>query len=287
MDTLLLWAAKLVRLGGPVTVIVAAQLFLKPKSENAAKWVTLGGALAVVSPAWDIADTLLRGLPFIPVVTALLHAAWPVLTAAAVAGIAWGVMVLLDEANPPKVTLPPALQNVKAGGANKFALGFWFVLGVLFVFGSSRTYGESSGALETMGVSYQVSRWLTPLGFVAALALVQFAGWWLQKNEGLAKWLLTRRPQDVLWSYTHQLTVKRNGVVTGVHWSAQVSSASGYRVGLPASGQEHAQSLVVAVAQHCPGVLLGFSPENAAAYLAKRKALEAQPAPAVAPTTLR
>ena len=136
----------------------------------------------------------------------------------------------------------------------------------------------SGGELEQLGVPYQLTRFLIPLGFVVALALVQFASWRLQQHEGLAKWLLTRRPHDVLWSYTHQLTVRRNGVVTGVHWSAMVSSASGYRVGLPALGQDHAQALVVAVATHCPGILLGFSPENAAAYLAKRKALEAQAA---------
>lgn len=278
MDTLFFWVAKLVRLGGPATVIIAAQLFLKPKSEPATKWVTVGGALALVTPAWDLVASVLRGLPLLAIPGTLVHAASPVLSASAVACIAWGLVLLLDEANPPKVTLPPALQTVRTGGANKFALGFWFVLGVLFVFGTTRGYDGSGGELEQLGVPYQLTRFLIPLGFVVALALVQFAGWRLQQHEGLAKWLLTRRPHDVLWSYTHQLTVRRNGVVTGVHWSAMVSSASGYRVGLPALGQDHAQALVVAVATHCPGILLGFSPENAAAYLAKRKALEVQAA---------
>lgn len=288
IDQLTHYALLLLRIIAPTAVIFAAQLFLKPKSENAAKWVTLSAAFAVLRPTWDALWPFISTVSVLSPVNWLVHTISPVLTAAAIAGISWGLVQLVDEANPPRMTLPPILESARGVAANKFALIFWLIGGGLAILGTSgRMWEELSESMYSLPLPPMVVRFLPLLAYFAALALIQYAAWRVQQHGGLARWIMTRRPQDVLWVYPHQLTVKRNGFVTGVHWTAMVSTTSGYRVGLTASGQEHASALVLAVAQHFPGVIVGFSPEAAAAYTAKRKALAPQPAAAVPPTTLR
>jgi len=288
IDQLTHYALLLLRIIAPAAVIFAAQLFLKPKSERAAKWVTVAAALAVVRPLWDALWLFLSRITLLEPLNSLVHMFSPVFMGAAIAGISWGLVQLVDEANPPRVTLPPVLETARGVGANKFALIFWLVGGGLAILGTSgRMWEELNESMYFLPFPPMVVRFL-PLGaYFAALALIQYTAWRVQQHGGLARWILTRRPEDVLWVYPHQLTIKRNGVTTGVHWTAMVSTTSGYRVGFTAHGQEHAHALVLAVAQQHPGVIVGFSAESAAAYTAKRKALTQQTAAVIPPTTLR
>ena len=102
---------------------------------------------------------------------------------------------------------------------------------------------------------------------VLALVGVLAGSVWVEKQGPLGRWVLQRRPDQVVWSYVHQLRVvnRRTGSST-THWSAQLGLASGVLVPLPAQGELHAQQLVAAVMERCPGVALGFSPENATRF---------------------
>lgn len=101
------------------------------------------------------------------------------------------------------------------------------------------------------------------LAAVAGVALALAGSVWVEKQGGLAHWVLERRPDLVVWAYPHQLKViNRQTRTTSIHWSAKM----GVVVMLPATSEQQAQVLAASVAQHCPGITIGYSADHFARF---------------------
>lgn len=231
---------------GAAAIMVLAQTQIKERSEQAALALTIGAGLEV---AYLLGRQFYGG--------ELLWFAAPLVHVGAAGGVAYGLITLIEAVNPRRpAPLPAALATLKDPEVS-------IALRVIF------------GVFALMGV-FATGRY-NLLGSAAALVAIAgaLAGTvWVERQGPLARWILERRPELVVWSYVHQLkVVNRQTGSTTVHWSAQLGLASGARIPLPALGEQHAQTLVAGVMERCPGVVLGFSPENAARFKASPEAM--------------
>lgn len=234
---------------GAAGVIVLAQLQVKEHSEQAALALTIGGGLEA---AYLLARYFLT--------SEYLWAAGPLVQVGAAGAVAFGLITLVDELNPKQPSpLPATLENHQQAGPN-------IPLRVMFgVFGSMAVLASAM----RMGPVLSISGLLAIAG-----ALVGSV--WVEKQGPLGRWVLQRRPDLVVWSYVHQLRVvnRKTGSST-THWSAQLGLASGTLVPIPALTEQHAQSLVAAVMERCPGIALGFSAENSTRFKSSPPAMRA------------
>lgn len=234
---------------GVAGVIVLAQTQVRERSEKAALGLTIGAGLE--------AAYLLAGY-FVQ--SEWLWAVAPLVQVSAAAGVAYGLITLVDELNPKlPAPLPAVLASHKQAGPNLFLRYFFGFFGLVGVLSS----GLRGGALA-------------PLTSLLAIGATLAGSVWVEKQGPLGRWLLERRPDLVVWSYVHQLTVvnRKTGSRT-THWSAQLGLSSGVKVALPTLGELAAQQLVGGVTERCPGVVLGFSPENAQRFAKSPEAMRA------------
>lgn len=245
IDTLLTFLPLL----GAAAVIVLAQTQVKDRSERASLFLSAGAGV-------EILFTLARHFW----AHELLWMAGPLVHAGALGAVTYGLMILVDELNPKLGgLLPGALATHKEAAPNTFQRYFFGAFGVLGILGTGLQH-----SLPLAGAS------------LLALGGVLWGSLWLERQGPLGKWVLERRPDQVVWSYVYQLkVVNRQTGSTSVHWSAQVGLSTGALVPLPADGELHAQHLVAAVRERCPQALLGFSAENAARFKSTPQAMRA------------
>lgn len=245
---------QLLPLLGAAGVIVVAQLQVKEHSEQAALALTVSGGL-------EAATVLARKF----IASEWLTLAAPLLQFGAVAGVAFGLITLMATLHPRKPTpLPAALANHQETKPNiplKVALG---IVGLLGLLNGSMQYGRPLLA---------ISGGLALVGTLAGAV-------WVERQGPLGRWVLERRPDQVVWSYVHQLHVVNRRTRSSVtHWSAQLGLASGAVVPLPATTEEQAKTLVAGVLERCPGITLGFTPENATRFKSSPAAMRAGAGP--------
>jgi len=233
---------------GAAAVILAAQLKVRERSDRAAMLMSVG-------PGVYVLVMLVRQF----VQSELLWALAPVVTVGAIGSVVYGLFVLMEALHPRHGRpLPPLLA---AGGPphkpNLFIRGFFGFFGVMAIFAG---FGRMGGGSGMVGVV---------LG-VAALLGTLYGSWWVDKQGPAHRWVLEHKPELIIWTYVHQLTVvnRRYGTRT-VHWSAQLGLSTGEKVGIPASGEQGAQALVGSVLQLRPGIIAGYSPENVARFVAQ------------------
>lgn len=232
---------------GAGAIIVLAQLRVKERSEKAALLLTAGAGLEV---AYVLAAQFVGGQ--------WLSLLSPLVQVGSVAGVVYGLYLLLDEAHPKQASaLPAALAAHQEAGPNLFIRGFVGFFGVAAMI--------AGGALE----------W--PLLLVPALLALAGAlagSMWVERQGPLGRWVLERRPDLVVWSYVHKLKVvnRRSGTST-LHHSAQVGLVTGAVVPLPAGSELQAQTLVRGVAERCPGISLGYTPEQASRFKSSPQSL--------------
>lgn len=221
-------------------VVAFAQLQVKPRSGEAALGMTVGGG---VEAAYLLATRFVQ-VPF-------LGTLGPVFHVVSVGGVVFGLLRLADELNPRRGgQLPPALSSMMVASPNLFLKGFLGFFGVLAV-------GTSLGGAPPVLL-------LAP---VVAIALALAGSWWIERQGGVGHWVLERRPDLVVWAYPHRLQIRnRQTGATSVHWSARMGLATGVVVTLPAVSEQAAQGLAASVAQHCPGITLGYSAEHFARF---------------------
>ena len=178
---------------------------------------------------------------------------------ASAGGVAFGLITLVDELNPKRPgAMPPMLASHKEAEPNLFLRYFLGFFGLMAVLGA----GLNGGGMIRAGVS------LLAIGATLAGSV------WVERQGPLGRWVLERRPDLVVWSYVHSLrVVNRNTGSSTTHWSAQVGLSTGTLVPLPAMGEQQAQALVMAVMERCPGIVLGFSPENVAKFKSTPEAM--------------
>ena len=220
---------------GAIGVIVLAQTQVRERSEKAALPLSVGAGVEVAYAAIH----LFTDREIMWLAGGLVHTF-------AVAAVAYGLVLLADELNPKQPgQLPAVIANLKndVNAVPRVMLG---AFGCMGIFASEH------------------ARMQPPYAIVGALC-VGAALWgslWVERQGPLGKWALERRPDLVVWSYVYQLrVVNRQTGSTSVHWSARVGLATGLVVNIPADGEQHAQSVVAAIAQRCPGIALGFSAE--------------------------
>lgn len=236
---------------GAAAVVMLAQTQVRGRSEKAALLLTIGGGLEA---AYLLARFFLDHW--------LLHVAAPLVQVGAAGAVAFGLMTLIDELNPKRAApLSATLVSAQVVNPSIFSRVFYGGFGVV-------------GILATGSREYP----LFSLTALLALAAVMVASVWLERQGPLGKWILERRPELVVWSYVYQLRVvnRKTGSST-THWSAQLGLSSGSLVPLPALGETGAQTLVAAVSLHCPGVALGFTPENSARFKASPATMRGGP----------
>jgi hypothetical protein len=246
---------------GAAAVVAVALLKVRAVSERAALAMAAGAGLAL---AFRVVHFFVQH--------ELLWVLDPLVYVGSVGAVVYGLMLLVDAANPKTARgLPATLAALKVERPNTFVRGFFGFFGLAGIF-------TGLGGRD-------------PLVLVAgAVALVAtlVGSWWVGAQGPLWRWVLERRPDQVLWAYVHQLTVhNRRAGTTSVHWSAQLGLASGARIGIPALGDSHAQQLVVSVLELRPGILVGFSPETRAKFdqlvaAAKRSAVSPGAGPGAA-----
>ena len=236
---------------GVAGVIVLAQTQVKERSEKAALALTLGAGL---EGGFLLARHFLQ--------SDWLWVAGPLVQVSAVAGVTFGLFTLVDELNPKLPTpLPAVLGRRPIAGPNLYLRAFFGFFGVVGVLISGLRGGL-----------------LAPVASVVAIGAALAGSVWLEKQGPLSRWVLERRPDLVVWTYVHQLTVvQRNTGGRTTHWSAQLGLASGMKVALPAAGELAAQQLVGGVMERCPGAVLGFSPENAQRFSTSPEMMRGSP----------
>lgn len=236
MDSVMELVPMLVALG----VVAFAQLRVKPRSSTAALGMTMGGGVKVA---------YLLATRFVPV--PFLGMLGPVFHVVSVGGVVFGLLRFADELNPRREgQLPPTLASMMVASPNLP------LRGVLGFFG-----------VAAVGTSLVGTPPLLLLASVVAIGLVLAGSWWIERQGGRGHWVLERRPDLVVWAYPHRLQIRNaTGATTSVRWSAHMGLATGVVVKLPAESEQAAQALVASVAQHCPGITLGHSPEHLAHF---------------------
>jgi hypothetical protein len=236
-------------LAGAGAIIFFAQTQAKERSEQGALALTVGAGLEAA---------YLIGRQFVP--QELLWVFSPLVHVGAAGAVVYGLILLIDAMNPKRpAPLSGPLAAHQEEGPSVFLHGFWGVFAILGVLGTGALYSPAGAAISSLAV---------------AGALVGSV--WVGRQGPLGRWVLERRPELVVWSYVHQLrVVNRQTGSSSVHWSAQVALSTGSVIQLPATSEQHAQTLVAAVFERCPGVVLGFSPENAARFKATPEAMRA------------
>ena len=232
---------------GAAAVAVLAQVQVRERSERASIALTVGAGLEAAS---------LLGRQFSN--GQLLYLASPLVQVASVASVVFGLVTLVDELNPKRPTpLPAALATHKQAGPNVFLRGFFGVFGAI-------------GMLVT---GMRMSPLLAIAG-VVALAAALYGSIWVERQGPLGTWVLERRPELVAWTYVHALrVVNRQTGSSTTHHSAMLGLSNGALLQLPALGEGQAQSLSAAVYERCPGICVGFSPENAARFKSTPEAM--------------
>lgn len=234
---------------GAAGIVLLAQTQIRERSERAALAMSVGGGLEV---AHLLAGYFFHG-----------DALWmigPLLRVASVGGVVYGLIIFADELNPKRPQPLPASLAQKAGVpsiAQPVILGVVAALGVL---GTSRGFGS-------------------PLFILTALVAIAGAvagAVWVDRQGPLAQWILERRPELVAWSYVHQLKViNRQTGSSSVHWSAYLGLSTGAKIVMSAHSEQHAQGLVAGVMERCPGVVLGFTDQNAARFKSSPESMRA------------
>lgn len=235
-------------LAGAALIILLAQTRVRERSEKASLALSVGAGLEA---AFLLARFFFQ--------SELLRAAVPLVHLASVGAVAFGLITLVDELNPKRPgALPPVLASHKEAEPNLFLRYFLGFFGLMAVVGA----GLSGGDLFRAAISW------------VAIGATLAGSVWVERQGPLGRWVLERRPDLVVWSYVHSLrVVNRQTGSSTTHWSAQVGLASGALVPLAAMGEQQAQALVVAVMERCPGVVLGFSPENVAKFKSTPEAM--------------
>lgn len=238
---------------GAIGVIVLAQTQVREKSERAALPLMIGAGLEV---AYALAHHFMNN-EYLFLAGGFVHVG-------AVGGVVYGLMILVDELHP-KVPAPlPAIVanlNKSVNAVPRVMLG---AFGVLAIFGT--------GAAR-MQPTYAV---IGTLSVAASL----WGSLWVERQGPLGNWALERRPDLVVWAYVYQLRViNRQTGSTSVHWSARMALSTGLIVNIPGTGEQHAQSLVAAIAQRCPGIALGYSEELLSRYKSNPQSMRAGGAP--------
>ncbi|MEW5740630.1 MAG: hypothetical protein AB1938_17005 [Myxococcota bacterium] len=246
---LLDWLPVLVAAG----VVALAQLKVRERAQTAALFLSAGAGLEVV---WSLAQRFVLRRGAVASGDELdLPLSWtlgPLMHAAAVGCVVWGLVQLADALFPRgQRGLPALLRSVPEESPNKFLLGFvgFFAL---------------AGIFSSMGRAMPVAL----AGGALAVVAVLVGSFFLQKHGGsVAMWVLERRPDLVVWVYVHQLKViNRQTGMTSVHWSTKLGLSNGVLVTMPGFGADQSQTFAAGVAEHCPGITVGFSPENAARF---------------------
>lgn len=245
------WVMFLLPLLGCGAVVGVAMTKVREKNEQAAVFMAAGAGGYLL---FQLARQVLEGrLP--PAIFGLLG---HLVFAAGIGAVIFGLLKLLDESNPKLTTpLPPQLAALPPHKPNVFLRGFWGFFGAM---------GMLAGGLQGEYLLFTAS------GLIA-LAAVLYGSYYVDKQGPLHLWAIQRRPDLIIWSYVHQLTVvnRRYGTRT-VHWSAQLGLSTGSVIGVPADGEAHAQQLAAAVYSMRPGILVGYSADNLAKFKAMSKA---------------
>lgn len=238
---------------GAVVVMVLAQTQVRERSEKAALPLIAGAGLEV---GYAIARHFFDH--------ELLWLAAGVVHVAAVGGVVYGLVTLADELHPKLPgALPPVLANLKSevNVVPRVMLG---AFGCLWIFASEH------------------ARMQPPYAIIGALSIgaILWGSIWVERQGPLGKWALERRPELVVWAYVYQLRViNRQTGSTTVHWSARVGLSVGTLVNIPADGEHHAQSVVAAIVQRCPGIALGYSADNQSRFKSNPQSMRAGGAP--------
>lgn len=250
------WVLFALPLLGALAVAGVAMTKVREKDEQAA-FLMAGGAGAYVLFA------LVRQFAGGVLPADLLWLVNPFVLVVSVGLVVFGLMRLLDTQNPKRTQpLPPMLATLPPYKPNLFIRGFFGFFGAM---------GILSGGLRGEGAML-----LFAVMSLVALGAV-LAGSYLVDQQGPPyKWVLERRPELIIWTYVHSLTVvnRRYGTRT-VTWSAQLGLQSGAVVGIPAAGESAAQQLCASVSMMRPGILIGYSPENLSKFKAQAKASSA------------
>lgn len=227
---------------GGLALIAVAQVFVRPRSADAATRLFVAGGLVLLGP-------VSRFVPLGPV-----HSAWPLITVGAVGCAVWGLF-LLGDALHPKLEgqkLPSSLEALRGSGEGSAIGGriVFAVFAVIAVVAGGRLFEGSNIA-------------------AAALAVVTavLGGHLLHQRGSWAIWVLDRHPEWVVWIYPSKLTVisQRYGTRT-VYWRAIVGLQNGMRLMLPAGDEQNAARLAAEVAHVCPGASLGHTGELEARF---------------------
>jgi len=221
-----------------LAVVVVAQTQVRERSARAALFLTLGGA---AEAGFAVA------LHFVGHLVGPLFWLGPVIQVGATGAVCYGLVTLRDELNPPVGTvLPPAIARLKDLKPNVAGQVFLGVFGLMALGASLNLAPPPELALSAIAVA-------------AAL----WGSAWLARRSGHAAWVLERRPDLVVWSFVHHLTVvNRRYGTRNTYWSARLGLKSRVFVALPAASETEAQQLAASAAQLCPGVSLGYSPEQ-------------------------
>lgn len=233
-------ALSLLPMLGALAVVALGQLKVKPRSDEAALGFMVGGG---VEAAYRLITLFVDA--------EVLWWLAPVVHVAAVGGVVFGLVKLVDAVNPRHPgQLPPALGSMMVASPDLL------VRGLLGFFG-----------LAAIGMSFSVLPGPFLLASVVGVAMALAGSVWVEKQGGLAHWVLERRPDLVVWAYPHRLTIThRQTRATSTHWSARVGLATGVVVTLPATSEQQAQVLAASVAQHCPGITVGYSADHFARF---------------------
>ncbi|MDP1829376.1 MAG: hypothetical protein Q8L48_39285 [Archangium sp.] len=235
-------------LAGAAAIILLAQTQVRERSEKASLALSIGAGLEA---AFLLARYFIQ--------SELLWAAGPLVQVASVGAVVFGLITLVDELNPKRPgAMPPLLAGHKEAAPNLFLRYFFGFFGLVAVLSTGLRGGGMIGAAVS----------LVAIGATLAGSV------WVERQGPLGRWVLERRPELVVWSYVHSLRVvnRKTGSST-THWSAQLGLSTGALVPLPAMGEQQAQALVMAVMERCPGVVLGFSPENVAKFKSTPEAM--------------
>ena len=238
---------------GAIGVIVLAQTQVRERSEKSSLALTVGAGLELASAAvHHFTDH-----PFLRYVSGPIHVA-------AVGGVVYGLITLADELHPKSAQpLPPIIANLKKS-VNVVPRVMLGVFGCLWIF--------ASGAAR-----------MDPIWSVIGALMVGASLWgslWVERQGPLGNWALERRPDLVVWAYVYQLrVVNRQTGSTTVQWSARMGLSTGTVVNLPADGEHHAQSVVAAIAQRCPGIALGYTADLESRFKSNPQSMRAGGAP--------
>lgn len=249
------WLLFFLPLAGAAAVAFVAMTKLRERDEQAAVFIAAGAGGFVL---FALVRRFLEGtLP----PTLFWVASQPVFVAS-VGAVVFGFMKLFETVNPRHGRpLPPMLNSATNYKPNLFLRGFFGVFGVMGILASMGRMGEGADGILIAG------------GGIAALVAVLVGSYFIDKQGAPHLWVLERRPDLIVWCYTHQLTVvnRKTGSRT-VHWSAQMGLQTGMLVGIPANSQLDAQTIAAGVHELKPGIMLGYSPENLAKFQLMSKA---------------